>query len=150
MAHANHNSQHDFFSWTRAEFLNLVSTAAQALQLKKRTMAHERWHAIQDKILTACEKRWKERYICYHCGKGNGVDRRGRDLASNKIKSLSGYTLHRVGTDKKEGCDPQKKYPSPHEILLGHPRKFFYTCDRCGEPFTTKSGKALHQKSCWR
>jgi hypothetical protein len=144
------HSSSEFLSWANEEFLNLVSQAAKALQGRKGLMPQEAYDALATTMLKAIERRWPESYVCFCCGKGNGVDKKGRSLESNKLKSLTGYSLHRLGTDKKEGCDPGRDFQSPHEILLGHPRKFVYTCDQCGEPFTTKSGRTLHKKTCWR
>lgn len=58
---------------------------------------------------------------------------------SAHLKSLSGYTQHRA---KK--CTT---HPSPHEIILGHPKSLSFVC-KCGDIFTTKSALTLHRKVC--
>jgi len=83
-----------------------------------------------------------EGYVCFKCGRGSGVDSNGKRKDNDKIKSLSGYTLHR------SSCDPSNEFLSPHEIFSGSPKVLSFKCGWCGETFTTSSGRTLHEKKC--
>jgi hypothetical protein len=94
-------------------------------------------------IISITKTLWPNHYVCFRCGKGSGWDRYGRPNEKRQLKSKSGYSIHR----KK--CDPNNKFPSPHEIFLGEERDLEFACRMCGETFTSASGKTLHEKRCW-
>lgn len=97
-----------------------------------------------DRLLHAVDRKW-DTYVCFACGYGANLSPhhyRRRAPAPKLIKSLSGYTLHR------QKCDPKNEFLSPHEIITGKPKQLEFSCDRCGETFTTLSGLTLHRKVC--
>jgi hypothetical protein len=130
-----------FIKALKDKTLNLKGKEGGPFQLISRVAQQIKGTPQATALIEACEARW-DAYVCFACGRGSGLDRRGNEAPNNVIKSISGYTLHRGG------CDPDEKFPSPWQIINGDERELSFECGRCGQVFTTASGLTLHQKKC--